>query len=117
VDLVLHQLHYVLYQYVDDSLSQNHHLYHSTYLTYFLITKIYDKYVTLGPVLEKGKVGAHGVSFGVSEQYEKYRTKRDIFVVNFSVVAFYNCKVRHCTSRYRFNFIMILSKKFQHHTA
>lgn len=25
-------------------------------------TKIYDKYVTLGPVLEKGKVGAHGVS-------------------------------------------------------
>ena len=25
-------------------------------------TKIYDKYVTLGPLLEKGKVGAHGVN-------------------------------------------------------
>lgn len=36
-------------------------------------TKIYDKYVTLGPVLEKGKVGAHGVSFGVSEQYEELK--------------------------------------------
>lgn len=37
-------------------------------------TKIYDKYVTLGPVLEKGKVGAHGVSFGVSEQYEELKS-------------------------------------------
>ncbi|CAA3821136.1 Respiratory nitrate reductase alpha chain [Staphylococcus aureus] len=37
-------------------------------------TKIYDKYVTLGPVLEKGEVGAHGVSFGVSEQYEELKS-------------------------------------------
>ncbi|HAR5206103.1 TPA: nitrate reductase subunit alpha [Staphylococcus aureus] len=37
-------------------------------------TKIYDKYVTLGPVLEKGKVGARGVSFGVSEQYEELKS-------------------------------------------
>lgn len=37
-------------------------------------TKIYDKYVTLGPILEKGKVGAHGVSFGVSEQYEELKS-------------------------------------------
>ncbi len=37
-------------------------------------TKIYDKYITLGPVLEKGKVGAHGVSFGVSEQYEELKS-------------------------------------------
>lgn len=33
-------------------------------------TKIYDKYVTLGPNLSTGKVGAHGVSFSVAEEYE-----------------------------------------------
>ncbi|WP_460918303.1 hypothetical protein, partial [Staphylococcus aureus] len=37
-------------------------------------TKIYIKYVRLGPVLEKGKVGEHGVSFGVSEQYEELKS-------------------------------------------
>src|SRR5699024_10452901 len=31
-------------------------------------TKIYDKYVTLGPNLSTGKVGAHGVSFSVAEE-------------------------------------------------
>lgn len=36
-------------------------------------TKIFDKYVTLGPLLEKAKVGAHGVSFTVSEQYEELK--------------------------------------------
>lgn len=33
-------------------------------------TKIYDKYVTLGPLLSTGKTGAHGVSFSVAEEYE-----------------------------------------------
>lgn len=33
-------------------------------------TQIYNKYVTLGPLLEKGKVGAHGVHFSVQEEYE-----------------------------------------------
>ncbi|TXL57844.1 nitrate reductase subunit alpha [Cerasibacillus terrae] len=33
-------------------------------------TKVYDKYVTLGPNLSTGKVGAHGVSFSVAEEYE-----------------------------------------------
>ena len=37
-------------------------------------TKIYDKYVTLGPLLEKGKVGAHGVSFSVKEEYEELKS-------------------------------------------
>ena len=37
-------------------------------------TKIYDKYVTLGPKLETDKLGAHGVSFGVSEQYEELKS-------------------------------------------
>ncbi|MFS0783726.1 nitrate reductase subunit alpha [Bacillus sp. 1P06AnD] len=34
---------------------------------------IYDKFVTLGPLLEKGKVGAHGVSFPVAEEYEELK--------------------------------------------
>lgn len=33
-------------------------------------TKIYDKFVTLGPNLEKGKIGAHGISYPVAEEYE-----------------------------------------------
>lgn len=33
-------------------------------------TQVYDKYVTLGPLLATGKVGAHGVSFSVAEEYE-----------------------------------------------
>lgn len=36
-------------------------------------TKIYDKYVTLGPLLATGKVGAHGVSFSVAEEYEELK--------------------------------------------
>lgn len=36
-------------------------------------TKIYDKYITLGPNLESGKVGAHGVSFSVKEEYEELK--------------------------------------------
>lgn len=37
-------------------------------------TKIYDKYVTLGPNVETGKVGAHGVNFSVKEQYEELKS-------------------------------------------
>lgn len=36
-------------------------------------TKIYDKFVTLGPNLAKGKVGAHGVNFSVAEEYEELK--------------------------------------------
>ena len=36
-------------------------------------TKVYDKYVTLGPLLSTGKVGAHGVSFSVSDEYEQLK--------------------------------------------
>ncbi|MGG4554356.1 nitrate reductase subunit alpha [Paenibacillus humicus] len=36
-------------------------------------TKIYDKYITLGPNLSTGKVGAHGVSFSVAEEYEELK--------------------------------------------
>ncbi len=36
-------------------------------------TQIYDKYVTLGPLLATGKVGAHGISFSVAEEYEKMK--------------------------------------------
>lgn len=36
-------------------------------------TKIYDKYVSLGPNLATGKVGAHGVSFSVAEEYEELK--------------------------------------------
>lgn len=36
-------------------------------------TQIYNKYVTLGPNLETGKVGAHGVSFSVQEEYEELK--------------------------------------------
>lgn len=33
-------------------------------------TQIYDKYITLGPLLSTGKTGAHGVNFSVAEEYE-----------------------------------------------
>src|SRR5690625_4537468 len=33
-------------------------------------TQIFDKYVSLGPNIEHGKVGAHGVNFSVSEEYD-----------------------------------------------
>jgi len=33
-------------------------------------TQVYDKYVTLGPNVEDGKVGAHGVNFNIAEEYE-----------------------------------------------
>ncbi|MCT6924290.1 nitrate reductase subunit alpha [Metasolibacillus sp.] len=36
-------------------------------------TKIHDKYITLGPNLAVGKVGAHGVSFSVAEEYEELK--------------------------------------------
>ena len=37
-------------------------------------TQIYNKFVTVGPLLEKNKVGAHGVSFPVKEQYEELKS-------------------------------------------
>ncbi|RXY82634.1 nitrate reductase subunit alpha, partial [Salmonella sp. 3DZ2-4SM] len=40
-------------------------------------TAIYDKYVSVGPLLEKGKVGAHGVSFSVKEQYDELKIMID----------------------------------------
>ncbi|WP_213421812.1 nitrate reductase subunit alpha [Bhargavaea massiliensis] len=36
-------------------------------------TKIYDKYITLGPNLQVGKTGAHGVSFSAAEEYEELK--------------------------------------------
>ncbi|MBT2760950.1 nitrate reductase subunit alpha [Paenibacillus sp. ISL-20] len=36
-------------------------------------TKIHDKYITLGPNLATGKVGAHGVSFSVADEYEELK--------------------------------------------
>lgn len=40
-------------------------------------TAIYDKYVSVGPLLEKGKVGAHGVIFSVKEQYDELKIMLD----------------------------------------
>lgn len=37
-------------------------------------TQIYNKYVTLGPNLATGKVGAHGVNFSVAEEYEELKS-------------------------------------------
>lgn len=37
-------------------------------------TLIYDKYVSVGPKLETDKVGAHGVSFSVKEQFEELKS-------------------------------------------
>lgn len=40
-------------------------------------TAIYDKYISVGPLLEKGKIGAHGVSFSVKEQYDELKIMLD----------------------------------------
>jgi len=37
-------------------------------------TQIYDKYVTLGPLISTGNVGAHGVNFSVKEEYEELKS-------------------------------------------
>ena len=37
-------------------------------------TQIYDKYVTLGPLVSTGTVGAHGVNFSVKEEYEELKS-------------------------------------------
>ncbi|MGN8644550.1 nitrate reductase subunit alpha [Gracilibacillus sp. HCP3S3_G5_1] len=37
-------------------------------------TQIYDKYIALGPNVEKGKLGAHGVTFSVQKQYEELKS-------------------------------------------
>ncbi len=36
-------------------------------------TQIYEKFIGLGPLLEKNPVGAHGISFPVAEQYEQLK--------------------------------------------
>ncbi|UOF92067.1 nitrate reductase subunit alpha [Fodinisporobacter ferrooxydans] len=36
-------------------------------------TKIYDKYIALGPNVEKNPVGAHGISFSVADQYDRLK--------------------------------------------
>lgn len=36
-------------------------------------TQVYDKFITLGPNLAAGKVGAHGVNFSVAEEYEEMK--------------------------------------------
>ncbi|KIL51233.1 nitrate reductase [Jeotgalibacillus alimentarius] len=36
-------------------------------------TKVHDKYITLGPNISTGKVGAHGVNFPVAEEYEELK--------------------------------------------
>lgn len=40
-------------------------------------TQIYDKYISVGPLLETGKIGAHGVSFSVKEQYDELKLMLD----------------------------------------
>ncbi|PAK55691.1 nitrate reductase subunit alpha [Paenibacillus sp. 7541] len=42
-------------------------------------TKVYDKFISLGPLLSKGKVGAHGVSFSVAEEYEELKRVNGIY--------------------------------------
>src|SRR5699024_2274707 len=37
-------------------------------------TQIHDEYVSLGPNMENGKVGAHGVNFSVKEEYDMLRS-------------------------------------------
>ncbi|WP_188206320.1 nitrate reductase subunit alpha [Alkalibacillus aidingensis] len=36
-------------------------------------TDIYNKFITLGPKLKDGKIGAHGVNFPVGEEYEQLK--------------------------------------------
>lgn len=42
-------------------------------------TKIYDKYITLGPNLAVSKIGAHGVSFPVKEEYEELKRINGVY--------------------------------------
>ncbi|WP_141234261.1 hypothetical protein, partial [Virgibacillus sp. 7505] len=42
-------------------------------------TQIYNKYISLGPALANGKVGAHGVSFPVAEEYEELKRINGIY--------------------------------------
>ena len=42
-------------------------------------TKIYDKYISLGPNIETGKVGAHGVNFSVKEEYEMLKGMNGVY--------------------------------------
>ena len=37
-------------------------------------TDVHDKFISVGPLLENGKVGAHGVSFSVKEEYDELRS-------------------------------------------
>jgi nitrate reductase alpha subunit len=36
-------------------------------------SKIYEKFIALGPLAEKNPVGAHGISFSVAEQYQQLK--------------------------------------------
>jgi len=36
--------------------------------------KIYEKFIALGPLVEKNPVGAHGISFSVAEQYQQLKS-------------------------------------------
>ncbi|WP_374724079.1 nitrate reductase subunit alpha [Calidifontibacillus erzurumensis] len=45
-------------------------------------TKIYDRFITLGPLVEKNPVGAHGISFSVKEQYEELKQLNGIIVTS-----------------------------------
>ncbi|GGA30278.1 nitrate reductase subunit alpha [Paenibacillus physcomitrellae] len=42
-------------------------------------TQIHDKYVSLGPNLATGKVGAHGVSFSVADEYEEMKKLNGVY--------------------------------------
>ncbi|MDV6378857.1 nitrate reductase subunit alpha [Sporosarcina sp. GW1-11] len=42
-------------------------------------TKVYDKYITLGPLLSTGKTGAHGVNFSVAEEYEMMKRINGVY--------------------------------------
>src|SRR5690625_2454487 len=43
-------------------------------------TKIYDKYVSLGPNVAHGKVGAHGVLISVAEEYELLKEANGVYI-------------------------------------
>lgn len=42
-------------------------------------TQIYDKFITLGPGLEDGKVGAHGVQYSPKEEYQELKSINGIY--------------------------------------
>ncbi|WP_163651828.1 nitrate reductase subunit alpha [Listeria sp. PSOL-1] len=42
-------------------------------------TQIYDKFITLGPNLTTGKVGAHGTQFSVAGEYEDLKTINGVY--------------------------------------